>query len=108
MTLVSLMSESVQILRRSGGDDFDTTPTFTPVATVDCFVGRKDTTETVAGRDQVVADYQFMVPAGTDVRPYDRLVHSGRTFEVVGLPFLAIKPGAGEQFRTVRAKWVEG
>jgi hypothetical protein len=108
MTLATLMTESVQILRRSGGDDYDEVPTFTFVATVDSFVGRKDTTETVAGRDQVVADYQFMFPAGTDVRPYDRLLYGGRTFEVVGLPAPAIKPGVGEQFRTVKALFVEG
>jgi hypothetical protein len=108
MTLASLMSESVQILRRSGGDEYDEVPTFTLLVTVDAFVGRKDTTEEVAGRDQVVADYQFMLPAGTDVQPYDRLVHDGRTFEVVGLPAPAIKPGVGEQFRTVKALWVEG
>ena len=108
MTLASLMTESVQILRRTDGDDFDEVPTFPLVATVSAFVGRMDTTETVSGRDQVVADYGFMFPAGTDVRPYDRLVHLGRTFEVVGLPAPAIKPGAGEQFRSVKAKWVEG
>lgn len=108
MTLASLMTETVEIYRRTDGDDFDEVPTYPLVDTVQAFVGREDTTETVAGRDQVVADYGFMMPPGTDVRPYDRLVHLGRTFEVVGLPAPAIKPGAGEQFRSVKAKWVEG
>lgn len=111
MTLASLMTESVQILRRTvTGEDSsgNEIATYAPLATVNAYVSRRDTSEDIVDRDQVVVDYSFMLPAGTDVRPYDRLIHLARTFEVVGLAVPAIKPGAGEQFRSVSAKWVEG
>lgn len=111
MSLTALMTETVQILRRSvTGEDSSgvETSAFTPLATVAAFVGRQDTTENVGGRDLVVADYSFMLPAGTSVEPYDRLVHDGRTFEVVGLPRAAVTPGQGEQFRVAKAKFMEG
>lgn len=35
-------------------------------------------------RIQLISYWEFFLPAGTDVRPTDRLLADGRTFEVVG------------------------
>ncbi len=111
MSLLSLMSEDVQILHREvSGEDSSGVETvdFTAGATVRTFVAHVATTENVGGRDLVVADWRFMLPAGTAVEAYDRLVHDGRTFEVVGLPIPVIRPGSGEEYRVANARFMEG
>ena len=119
MTLASLMSETVGIYRftkvaeDSTGDDVKV---WQLIATVDAFVGRAgiassrwlETSEEIVGRDQVLVDYSFMLPPDTDITAYDRLVHDGLTFEVVGVPSKAIKPGYGAQFILVKAKHITG
>jgi len=119
MSLAGLMTESVIIYRFTKVDEDSTgddVKIWSPIATVDAFVGRAgiassrwlETSEEIVGRDQVLADYSFMLPAGTDITAYDRMVHDGRTFEVVGVPSNAIKPGSGSQFMVVKGKWIEG
>jgi head-tail adaptor len=119
MSLAGLMTETVGIYRftkfaeDSTGDDVKA---WTLIGTVDAFVGRAgiassrwlETAEEIVGRDQVLVDYSFMLPPSTDVNAYDRLVHDGRTFEVVGVPSKAYKPGSGAQFLVVKAKHIEG
>jgi head-tail adaptor len=113
------MTETVGIYRYtkvaedSTGDEVKA---WTLIATVDAFVGRAgiassrwlETAEEIVGRDQVLVDYSFMLPPGTDVTAYDRLVHDGLTFEVVGRPSAAFKPGVGPQFILVKGKFIEG
>lgn len=119
MTLTALMTETVGIYRYtkvaedSTGDEVKA---WVLIHTVSAFVGRAgiassrwlETAEEVVGRDQVLVDYSFMLPPDTDVNAYDRLVHDGRTFEVVGVPSKAYKPGFGAQFLVVKGKHIEG
>ncbi|OKI19314.1 head-tail adaptor protein [Streptomyces sp. CB03911] len=44
------------------------------------------TVELTAGRDQVVIARVLFAPAGTDLRPTDRIRHAGRVYEVDGEP----------------------
>jgi head-tail adaptor len=92
----------------------DAVKAWTLIATVNAFVGRAgiassrwlETDEKVVGRDQVLVDYSFMLPPTTDINAYDRIVHDGLTFEVVGRPSKAVKPGTGSQFILVKGKWI--
>jgi len=119
MSLAGLMTESVEIYRYTSttqDSTGDEVKVWELIATVDAFVGRAgiassrwlETSEEIVGRDQVLADYSFMLPPGTDIHAYDRMVHLGRTFEVVGVPSDAIKPGSGSQFMVVKGKHIEG
>jgi len=119
MSLAALMTESVDIYRYTSTTEDslgDEVKVWSQIDTVDAFVGRAgiassrwlETSEEIVGRDQVLADYSFMLPPGTDIEAYDRVVHDGRTFEVVGIPSQAIKPGAGSQFVLVKGKHIEG
>lgn len=118
MTLATMMTETVEILRRSvTGEDSsgNEISAFTSIAIVSAFVSRAGiasrtlmTGEEIVGRDQLETEAAFMFPPGTDVGPYDRLIYDGRMYEVTGLPAKAIKPGAGEQFIVAKGKWTEG
>ncbi len=111
MSLAAMLSETVVISRYSvtGYDSTgDEVKAWSTVATTSAFVARSATSETVAGRDQVVAGWSFILPAGTDIEPYDRITHDSKTFDVVGVPASAVRPGAGEHHVVAQTRWVEG
>jgi head-tail adaptor len=119
MSLASLMSETIDIYRYTStttDSTGDEVKVWSQVGTADAFVGRAgiassrwlETSEEIVGRDQVLVDYSFMVPPETDITAYDRIVHDGLTFEVVGVPSKAIKPGSGAQFILIKGKHITG
>lgn len=111
MSLDALMTESVTILRRTvtGVDSTgDAISKFVRSGKTRCYTEDKASAETIVGRDQVVADREFVLPSGTVLEPYDRLLYAGVTFEVVGLPARLIRPGHGEHHVVAQARVVEG
>lgn len=111
MTFLSLLTETVTILRATAptvDSTNDPIRVWTPIGTTNAYVEETKSTEEVAGRDQVVANWLFILPAQTDVLPYDRLEWNVQLFEVDGLPARPIVPGVGEHHVEARAKWVEG
>lgn len=111
MSLASMMTESVTVLvHTTGAEDStgDDLPTFPDGATVAAYVEQTATTERIVGRDQVVSEWLFILPADTAVTEYDRLRWSGRVFAIVGEPQRPIKPGQGVHHIEARARWVEG
>lgn len=117
MSLASLMTDEVTVVTRSvTGEDSTGDPVeeWTESATVAAWVEQRGlgirsslSVEELGGRDTVTADWLVIVPVGTEVEPYDRLIHGERTFEVVGLPADAPTP-AGTHHLELSCRWVEG
>lgn len=81
------MPDTAVILRRIGTNSSGGTGgSYLPVGTTRCRV-----TASLAANEPIIAAelasltrYQMVVPDGTDIRPSDRIVYSGKTFEIQG------------------------
>lgn len=61
-----------------------------------CAVWSGATTDPLlAGRELALADFTVAMPAGTDIKPDDRLTIRGNTCDVVGVPFDWVNPFTG-------------
>lgn len=119
MSFAGVLTDNVTIVHRdvTGEDDTgDPVETWTEdTETVNAWVegralgirGSIGGGERLGGRDTITEDFLVIVPLGTDVDPYDRIVHDGRTFEVVGLPAVAPTP-SGPHHLELNCRWVEG
>lgn len=78
--------ESAQIQRAAETHSGDgTTTSWTTIATVSARISPNGASSEALGGDQsmqAVSPYRIALPVGTDVTPRDRIVISGRTFEV--------------------------
>ncbi len=118
MSFAGVLTDSVLIVHRdvTGEDDTgDAVETWTEDTTpTDAWVEQRGLglrggleTEQLGGRDTVSVDWLVIVPLGTDVEAYDRVIHDARTFEVVGLPATAPTP-RGPHHLELNCRWVEG
>jgi head-tail adaptor len=93
MTLTSLLSDTVTIVRPTpgyddiGGPIAGTQTTRTSAAYVEPVSG----SENLAERNTAVGTWRLFLPAGTDIRHTDTVTWGTRTFEVVAEP----RPFAG-------------
>lgn len=111
MSLAGLMTYTVTILRRSttAQDEYgDPVGTFTSAGDSPAWIEQTQTREVLLGRDRVTADWLVVLPVGTVLEPYDRIVHDGMTFEVIGAPWLAASPVTGSRHREALLRFVEG
>jgi hypothetical protein len=93
--IVSFMTDSVDILR-PGADVRDSRGNVLPGPTTETTVDfcavlppsgqTAPTTELADGRQTVTIVRVLFAPAGTDLRPMDRVRHAGRLYEVDGEP----------------------
>lgn len=78
--------------RDDRGNDVRTT---TEIPVGGCAWVPTSTTENVQGADQVTADAEVYMPAGTQVSPEDQVVYQGITYDVMGAPEAWSSPFTG-------------
>ena len=115
MSLATLLTDPVTLQTRATATDSrgDTYSTWTAGATVSGRLTPASTvgagsSERLAGQDQIVVDWLLLLPAGTPLGPYDRVVDAaGRRWDVVGAPVHASSP-RGPHHVEAHVRWVEG
>lgn len=111
MSLAGLMTYTVTILRRSTStqDEYgDPVSTYTTAGTTPAWIEQTGTREQLIGENRVLSDWLLILPVGTVLAPYDRILHDGKTFEVVGEPALAASPNAASRHVEAPLRIVEG
>jgi hypothetical protein len=105
------MTYTVEVWHRSASaqDEYgEPTNAFTSGGRSPAWIEQTETREMLVGRNRVSADWMLVLPVGTPLEPYDRIVHDGKTFEVVGAPWLAASPVTGERHREALLRFIEG
>ena len=111
MSLAGLMTYTVTLQRylAVGEDEYgDPVATFTSIGSSSAWIEQTESREELVGRDRVLADWLLILPVGTTLRAYDRVIHDGMTFEVVGTPGLVGAPDPSKRHLEARLRLVEG
>lgn len=111
MTIGGLLTDTCQVLNQVAGqpDPYGNTTTVDgdPV-TVACRVSPLSTTERLAQRDTTAQLLKLYLPEGTAITAASRVVYGGKTWDVLGAPFLHRSPAGGLSFVSAVLQLVEG
>lgn len=110
MSFEALLVYPLQVARRTvtgegdyGEDEVD----FVAGATIQGWAEARASSEELEDRDTAVGDWLVLLPIGTTVEAYDRIIYAGQTLEVIGPPREA--PSLeGPHHLELDARWIEG
>lgn len=95
MTLDRMLRQQVTIERRSAGttDAYgNQVATTSATKTLLAYLQPTATTEVLVDRETYLSDHLLVLPPDTEIDGSDRVVHDGRTYELVGPPMRRFNP----------------
>lgn len=109
MSIDRMLTRTALVYRRdiAGADGYGN-PARVEAAAVayPAWLSQTEATEVTDGREAVVSDWILYLPAGAEIDHDDRVEVDGVSFEVAGLPLVALSPGRGAHHVEARLRAV--